>query len=356
MLEAIAKNRVFASVTSPEDLVDLYVSSDRLLGLRGDDRPEAQLMRALANEPPPQFVQVVGQSGAGKTSMILRVLADLAKRETSNVGRPHEVLMFNVGDDPGRLASPAIFMRTVVQLVARQGHRFASVDEDVLQAAAADERTRTAAQVDHRATIDAKFVSYSAGLKEAYETAKFGENPARARQDFEDVLHLVSAEHRPVIVIDDTEHFVRRGEGGVDIDSIANLFHNAIRTLADLQQLDLILAIHPRYEEVTAVQEVIERFGFRRIDVPSLAPEREDPGLAAILQRRLDRHHIEATIADVVTADTVGQLESVYFLKDHDLRQVLDLASLAATAAYRDGAERVERRHLQPLRDRGARR
>lgn len=351
MLETIATHRVFASVTAAEDLVDLYVTSDRLLGLRGDDRPEAQLMRVLANQPPPQFVHVVGQSGAGKTSMILRVLADLARRKTSNVGRPHEVLIFNVGDDPARLASPAMFMRTLVQLVARQGHRFASVDPDVLQAAASDERWHTGAQVDHSVTVDARVVSYSAGLKEAYETAKFGDDPARARQDFEDVVQLVSAEHRPVIVIDDTEHFVRRGADGVDADSIGNLFHHAIRTLAALKRVDVIVAMHPRYDEVATVHEVIQRFGFLRVDVPSLAAERDDPGLAAILQRRLDRHNIGAAISDVVTAETIGQLESVYFLRDHDLRQVLDLAAQAATAAYRDGAERVERRHLQPLLD-----
>lgn len=349
MLETIATNHVFASVTAPADLVDLYVPSDRLIGLRGDHRPEAQLMRALANQPPPQFVRVVGQSGTGKTSMTLRVLADLARRETSNVGRPHEVLMFNVGDDPARLVSPAVFMRTIVQLVARQGHRFGSVDPDVLRAAAADERTHTGPQVDHTATIDAKVVSYSAGLKEAYETAKFGDDPARAREDFEDVLQLVSVEHRPVIVIDDTEHFVGRGVDGVDAESVSNLFDHAVRTLADLQRVDVVIAMHPRYEEVDAVREVTDRFGFLRVDVPSLPAERQAPGLGAILQRRLERHNIDAALDDVVAPETLQQLETVYFLKAHDLRQVLDLAARAATAAYRDAAERVERRHLQPL-------
>src|SRR3954462_13188632 len=47
----------------------------------------------------------------------------------------------------------------------------------VLEAAAAEERTRTGAQVEHRATIDAKVVSYSAGLHEAYDALKFGVRP-----------------------------------------------------------------------------------------------------------------------------------------------------------------------------------
>lgn len=352
-LEIVAGRRVFASVTAPQELVELYVRSDQLLGLQGEARPESQLMLALANQAPPQFVQVVGPSGAGKTSMILRVLTDLARRETSNVGRPHEVLVVNVGDEPGQLVSPAAFMRTIVRLVARQRHRFATVDPDVLRDAAADERTRTGTQIDHRVGLDARLVSYSAGLKEAYETAKFGDDPARARQDFEDVLTVVSREHRPVIVIDDTEHFVRPGpEGEVDAESVANLFDHAIRTLADLRQVDLVVATHPRYEAVDAVREVTGRFDFTRIDVPTLRADREDPGLTGILQKRLERHHVAASVADVVAPETVSQLETVYFLNGHDLRQVLDLAARAATVAHRDGAPRIERRHLQPLIDR----
>ena len=348
-LALVAENQAFVSVTAPHDLVDLYVRSERLLGVRGSERPEAQVMRALANEPPPQFLEVIGPSGAGKTSLILRVLADLAKRSPTDFGRPHEVLVYDVGDDPARLVSPAKFMHTIVQLIARQRHRFGNVDPGALEAAAAEEVTRTGAQVDHRATFDAKVVSYSASLREAYESSKFGEDPARSREDFEDVLELVSAKYRPVIVIDDTEHFVRPGAEGVVVESVTNLFHHGVRTLAELQRVDVVVAMHPRYEEVDAVRDVSNRFGFRRVEVPSLSPRRDEPGLRAILERRLERHRIESELDAVIAPDAVAQLEGAYFLRDHDLRQVLDLAAQAATAAHQDGAERIERPHLQPL-------
>jgi hypothetical protein len=352
MLDTIARERVFASVTRQEDLVDLYVRSDQLTGARGDARPEARMMRALANDPPPRFLQVIGPAGAGKTSMILRVLTDLGRREAATLHRPHEVLVVNVGDDPARLNSAAAFMHTMVQLIARQGHRFASVDPDVLAAAAADERTTTGRQVDHRVTLDAKVMSYSAGLKEAYGTAKFGEDPARARQDFEDVLKLVSAAYRPVVVIDDTEHFVHRGvNGGVDAESVSNLFHHAVRALAELDQVDVIIAIHPKYRDVPALQEVTSRFGFLPVDVPALRPDSDTPGLAAILTRRLERHGIQIAVTDVIAEQVISQLEGYYFTNAHDLRAVLDLATEAAAAAAADDAQRIEPRHLQPLLD-----
>jgi hypothetical protein len=53
MLEQIARHRVFASVTAIEELAGLYVSSDQLAGLQGDERPEAQLMRPLFDELQP---------------------------------------------------------------------------------------------------------------------------------------------------------------------------------------------------------------------------------------------------------------------------------------------------------------
>ena len=91
MLEQIARHRVFASVTAIEELAGLYVSSDQLAGLHGDERPEAQLMRPLFDEPQPQRSQVVGPSGAGKTGFIFKVLGDLARRTAA--GRAHEVLV-----------------------------------------------------------------------------------------------------------------------------------------------------------------------------------------------------------------------------------------------------------------------
>lgn len=346
MLDEIARRRVFASVTSPERLASLYVSSDQLAGLRGDERPEAQLMRALASKPQPQRVHVIGPSGAGKTSMILKVLGDLASRTTE-----HEILIVNVGDDPARLDTPAAFMRTVVQLVQLQGYRFTNVDQDALRNAAADERTRTGRQVEHRAGLNAPVVSYTAGLKEAYETAKFGDNPARAREDFEDVLLLVGKDHRPVIVIDDTEHFVTAQAGSVEVDSVHNLYNNAIRSLAEIESVDLVVAMNPRYEQVDVVSEVARRFAFSTVTVPALPADSDEPRLAAILQRRLDRHEIAVRVAEVVDGQALAQIEAVYFANEHDLRDVLDLAADAATSAVRDGALRISSRHVKSLLD-----
>src|SRR4051812_40044194 len=80
----------------------VYVGSGEL-GLTGDDRPEVKLMHELTDAPAPQRLHVIGPSGAGKTSLIVRVVADLARCE---LDVHHEVLVVRVGDRPERLGSP----------------------------------------------------------------------------------------------------------------------------------------------------------------------------------------------------------------------------------------------------------
>lgn len=154
-----------------------------------------------------------------------------------------------------------------------------------------------------------------------------------------------------MLVIDDTEHFASAQDGEIDAESIHNLYHHAVRALAEMQQLDLVIAVHPRFEEVEVLGEVTSRFGFSRVEVPSLPARSDDSGLAVILQRRLARSEIDARVADLIDADALAQLEGLDFFIDHDLRVVLDLAADAAQAAVADGDHRIGRRHVQPLLD-----
>jgi Cdc6-like AAA superfamily ATPase len=302
-------------------------------------------MTALTSDPP-QRVQVIGPAGAGKTGMVMRVLGHLSRRDT-----PHEVLLVNVGDDAEQLASGAAFMHSMVQRIEIQKHRFANVDLDLLAAAAADDVTKTPRQIEHRLSVGVPAAGYSASLRKTYETARFGLSPSRARQDFEDVVRHVAKSCRPILVIDDTERFVAPASGAVERETVRNLFHHAIRSVAEVEQLDLIVAVHPRYRDVEAVIDVTERYGFAEIHVPELPAAADEPGLARILQRRLDRNEIDGTVAAVVEPEALAQIASVYFINGHDLREVLDLAQRAARAALDDGAGRIAPRHVQPLHD-----
>jgi len=345
-LQRISDGRVFDDATTDERRTRVYVTSGEL-GVSSGARPEVQLMRALVDQEPPARVHVVGPSGAGKTSLILRVVADLAKRE---LAIHHEVLILRVGDRPENLTSPEAVMKTVLDAIAVEGHRFSNLDETTIRAAAANERTQTGTQVEHRGGLTAPVVSYSASIKEAYESMSFGQNPAQVRYDLEDILHKVShSGYRPVLVLDDTEKFVSPGsEGKIDEESVENLYHHGVRVLGELP-VDLVVAMHPRFEGVDRVREVIDRIGMPRIDVPELPPAADEPALGIILHRRMQRDGVDAELSAVIDHEAVEDLQVLYHDRDRDLRSVLRLAHQAVEHALERGAEKVSARDVREV-------
>ena len=304
-------------------------------------------MDALTAADSPRRIQIVGPSGAGKTSLILRVVADLVRREL-DVRR--EVLVLRIGDQPQSLTSAEEAIKLVLSTIAVHGYRFGSVDPDVLRSASADQRTFHPRHITDQIGVDAQVVSYSANVREAYESLDFGQNAARARNDLEDVLSQVSAAgYRPVLILDDTEKFVSPGPTGkIDVGSVANLYHHGVRALGELD-LDLVVATHPRFEEVEHVRKVSERLAMPRVDVPELPADSDTPALRRILERRLERGDVEVALDTVITPTAVEELQVLYHDRDCDLRSVLKLAHSAAAAAIDRDAETIEAKDVRHI-------
>jgi len=336
-LQEIYERNVFDDATTDHRRARVYVRSGEL-GLA--QRADVALMGALADGDPPRRVHVVGPSGAGKTSLILRVVGDLARRRRA---LRHEVLVLRIGDRPQSLTSPDEVMKMVLDTVAIEGHRFANVDPQVLQDAGAEQRVRNPAQIEHRAGLTSPVAGYTASLREAYTTLGFGQNAARLRHDLEDVLDTVrAAGYRPVLVLDDTEKFVSPGpDGEVDAASVENLYHHGVRVLGEFR-VDLVVAMHPRFETVNRVAEVIERLSMPRIDVPELPAGGERPALRRILERRMQRDGIGGTLDEVISPAAVEELQLLYHERDQDLRSVLKLAQRAADSALNRGSSAIE--------------
>lgn len=184
-------------------------------------------MHALCDLKPGQRIHVCGHGCQGKTSLVLRVLADLSRRELPR--SPH-ALVLNTGDAPEELASPTRFMRLVLGLIGVNGYKFANVDPAVLRDALSETETHTPATVTHRSGINAQVLTYQADLQEAFKTATFGTDSSKVRSDFQDVVREVARDYRPIVVIDDTDHFAT-ADGTLDNDAISNLYHHGVCTL-----------------------------------------------------------------------------------------------------------------------------
>lgn len=343
-LSQVHQERLFDDATTDAERRLYYVRSGEL-GI--EPRADRQLMEHLKHGPLPQRVQVTGPSGAGKTSLIMRVLADL---EAERLDPGYEVLILRVGERPDDLASGESMIKLVLDTIATQSFRFSNVDPRVFEEAAADRTTQTPTRINHEFGIDGRIANYSTQIEEAFEALEFGKNSARLRQDLEDVVRIVAeGGYRPVLVLDDTEKFVAPGpEGELDTASIANLYHHGVRVLGEFD-LDLVVAMHPRFEEAPHVKEVSERLGIARIEVPRLAPDQEPAAIEKILRRRLERGGVEAALDEVITTEAVGDLQLLYHERQSDLRSVLKIAHAAVEHALDRGAGVLEARDIRSV-------
>jgi GTPase SAR1 family protein len=334
-LRRVRDERLFDDARTDADRTRYYVRAAELGLAESADR---KLMGALKNTGSAR-VLVVGPSGAGKTSLILRVLGDLHIEATDPA---REILILKVGDRPENLVDPTAMIKLVLDTVAAQRYRFSNVDEEVLRAGAADQVTLTPRRTTHRLAVGIPQVNYANELAETFETRQFSTTSAGLRQDLEDILRITrESNYRPVLVLDDTEKFVAPGDDGhLDVSSIANLYDHGVRALADFD-IDLVIATHPRFDEVPKVIEVCDRIGPERIEVPRIDPDLEAVPMAKILERRLVRGNVEAPLKDVIEPEAIGALTTLYHDRGSDLRSVLRVAHGAADRALDRGVNRI---------------
>jgi type II secretory pathway predicted ATPase ExeA len=343
-LREVQAGRLFDDATTDEQRVRLYVRPGEL---DLPSRADVELMRRLKDRAAPQRMQIVGPSGAGKTSLIMRVLADLA---AARLEPSPQVLVLRVGDDPESLASSTAVMKLVLGTIEAQKYQFSNVDPKVLQEAGADTVNETPAHATHQIGISPPLASYTAQIEETFKQFSQGDNPARVRQNLQDVLAtVIQAGHRPVLVLDDTEKFVTAGgDEGVDAEAISNLYNHGVRALAELA-VDLVIAAHPRFEQIGQVAEVTGRFAIERIDCPQLPPESEPAALAEILARRLEHGGVTADLETVIEPAAVAALQVVYHDRDSNLRAALTAAHEAVDHALMRGAATVEARDVRSI-------
>lgn len=343
-LRTVRDRRLFDDATTDALRARFYMRPGEM-GI--SPRADRRLMLALRDEQEPLLLGVVGAAGAGKTSLIMRVLADLvAEKAEPSI----ETLILRVGEAPDALTAPAEMMKLVLGTIEAQRFTFSNVDPRLLREAAADTVEETPARAGHEFRIDAKVASYATQIEERYAQFAYGDNPARIRQSLQDVLAIVrDAGHRPILVLDDTEKFVAVEGDGQGLDAVANLYNHGVRALASLP-VDLVIAVHPRFEELEAVSDVSERFAARRIEVPALGPEAEPVPLAEILARRLERGGLPDTpLAAVIEADAVAHLQLLYHDRDSDLRSVLKVAHAAADHALGRQISTIEARDVRAV-------
>lgn len=234
-LEALRRARAFEQAPVRSELHELHVPFDRLIDGGGGPGPwEASLDAALRRR---ERVAVIGASGNGKTSLMQYVL-----RPTVDVLAPLPIDL--LWEDRTTVTEPAAF---AAHFVARV-HRYV---QTALPRIAADAAALAGGGRGRARSSGLRLtLPWLSGVELASEIESASEPTARSGADHveaaQGLLQLIRhAGLQPVLVLDDTDKWVRDTGGGDDEQLRQGFFTRIVRLLAEDLGCAAVVAVHP---------------------------------------------------------------------------------------------------------------
>ena len=340
-LERLQEAHAFDPAPRHEQLATLHVPFDELTGARTCERA---LDAALRRE---ERVALVGASGAGKSSVAAWVLGPLVEG-LAPVPVPVALERTEVAVDPVAFAAHLVRVvaRYVAQTLPKQGGRAA----EHARAASPRGPVRRTRKVSVAPEWMAARVelAYELGAATEVVAPASGEVLEQARQ----VLELIGGEGlTPVLVLDDTDAWLRASWLPDAEAARAGFFGRVIRVLAEELGATAVVAVHDSYLAEPAYRAAA---GF--LDTTVRVPEL--PGRAAvarILERRAElvltarRSPVWSGLDSVVTDGAVERLHDHYRqAPSPDLRRrLLYVAHTALTHACDGGSAVIDAGHVE---------
>jgi len=332
LIETLRAAAAFDATPLPEDLAALHVPFDDLLG---EAKTENELQKAAEAGG---RIALVGAMGAGKSSVLAYALtpaAGFAPLPISVAPESDETVT-----DPGR------FAQHVVRVISTWAAEVEMLDEeqrDELLRSVAKERIMPARSTGTHAGLSVQLPWLAKG--EVARDVKRELAPAveveRSAVEYLDALKRLmrlirTIELRPVLVIDDSDRWLRRGEPRPDI--VGAFFGRIVRELAELET-GLAIAVHEHYLQLGEYRSNTVGVINTRIDVPKLTEEGQ---LACILDHRVQLVEEGGNAAAILDADGLARLWRFYADEcGQSLRKTLQIAHTALSEAARSEAERV---------------
>jgi hypothetical protein len=334
LLRHLASRFAFDSTPSFGDLGAYHVPFDELTATSS---VEARLGEAVRNG---ERVAVVGDSGAGKSSLVSHVLGPMAEGVAPLVV-PVRTLEGDAAR-PDRVADELLV--TVPHYLERIG-RLGATDMP------AGSTRRVTAHEDYSGGLRLALpwlhgeLARDLGRQVAVDvpiplTAKA--NALRAAFD-----RIAADGLQPIIVFDDTDRWL----GTSDEATVEGFFTESLRWLTDLP-VAVVVATHHAYVPDRQTRRRRLEFAPTRIEIPPL------PGsgaLAEVLARRVERNCVDSPFAGSATGDVFKDQALGALLQDYptpdSLRQVMLLCYASVRYAINEEAERVTADHVAAARD-----
>lgn len=302
--------------------------------------PERTLLEAALRA---ERVALIGDSGAGKSSLTARVLGPLAEG-LAPIVVPVARESYDVVRDPR-----AMFAH-LVSVISAHAQQASLVDnrarDDVLANVAWQRPVGRSGGRSGRLTIG--WMGAQIGAELARQASPATSVERSATELLETVHQMVEIIRReqlmPVLVFDDTDRWLTGAAYAEPTTLVGGFFGRVLPDLAELR-CSLVVAVHRRYLNDPVGRDAIRRTLDTPIEVPSLT---SGTGIASVLESRIRVHADGATIDDVMAEAAVDRLYGHYRqgLRG-ELRGVVGAAHIALTEACDDrvdviGAERID--------------
>lgn len=332
LLALLSRQSAFDPTPFPADLAALHVPFDRLTR---STTTETALHAATETNG---RVALVGPMGSGKSSVLSHVFQP---------DRGFAPIQVSVAPEQEQtVTEPGAFAQHVVRVVsawAAEVEMLSQSEREQLLRAVSDRRVLPSRSAGFKGGI-ALQLPWLARAELARELrSELKTSEAIARSAVEQLTALArmfslirTVELTPVLVIDDSDRWLLRGEPNTEI--VSAFFGRIVRELANLE-IAFTVAVHERYLTLDEYRDGTAGILNTRIDLPRLSvPEQ----LAQILEHRIALHIGEGSADCIFERSALRRLWEFYAADgDFSLRKTLQIAHTALSDASRAGHDLI---------------
>jgi hypothetical protein len=180
----------------------------------------------------------------------------------------------------------------------------------------------------------------------AQESPRDGSEAMTTAQSLIDVIDRAGL--AGVLVLDDTDKWVRGPTGLVDAELRDDFFGKIVRVIAEHLGCAAAVAVHRSYTTDEAYQAAASGFLSSVVDLPRLGGPAAVVAVLEHRQRVVQEPGVLGAPVDAVwSTEAVAELHDDYAADGRSLRWLLQLAHLSLAVACDAGATRIERRHVE---------
>lgn len=332
LILALRQDAAFDPTPLPEDLAGLHVPFDSLLD---DQRVEQRLQDAAQAI---ERIAVVGAMGAGKSSVLSYTLTPARGFATLPISVSPE--SDETVTDPGSFAQHVV---RVISTWAEEVEMLSGEQRDELLHAVADSRALPSRATQTHAGIALQLPWLVKGevardiRREVEPATTLERSAAEHLETLKRLTRLIRAiELEPLLVIDDSDRWLRRGEPRGEI--VGAFFGRVVRELAELE-IGFAVAVHENYLELPEYRETTPGVLSSRIDVPRLTAGAQ---LEKILDHRVRAFAGTGSASEILDAEALARLWEFHGADgNQSLRTTLQIAHTAVSEAALEEHDRI---------------